>query len=175
MSTPRRSSAPLQNAAGTPQQTDTSTRTRLGLRAAPWLLWYGVLGGATAWSLHTIVDWGIDETVCRSGHSSMVGVPLRPLLLGLSLFFLVLAIGSAVIAYRHWRILDAANRSDEFSEDWKTHDIAPGQGESAVLALRRRRASFMALIGLVVDALFILMLVFSVAATLVLPVCAGLP
>jgi hypothetical protein len=154
---------------------DASTPTRLGLRAAPWLLWYGVLGGATAWSLHMIVDWGIDETVCRSGNTSMVGVPLRPLLLGLVLFFLLLAIGSAVVAYRHWRTLDSANEAEEFSADWKTHDIAPGQGESAVLALRRRRASFMALVGLVIDVLFILMLAFSVAATLVLPVCAGLP
>jgi hypothetical protein len=33
----------------------------------------------------------------------------------------------------------------------------------------------MALVGLVIDVLFILMLAFSVAATLVLPVCAELP
>lgn len=144
---------------------------RLGLRAAPWLLWFGVLGGATAWSLHMIVDWGITETVCRSGHDSMVGVPLRPLLAGLVLFFLVISLASTVVAFRFWRTLDRANRSDEFSEE--RHDAAPDSGDTAVLALRRRRASFMALVGLVINVLFDLMLIFSACAILVFPACAG--
>jgi hypothetical protein len=129
------------------------------LRAAPWLLWFGVLGGAVAWSLHTIVDWGIDETVCRAGHDEMAGVPLRPLLGGLSLLFLVVCLASLVVARRHWRRLDAAE--DEAEDDLQ--------------ALRLRRAAFMAKIGFVSNILFALMLACSTVAVVILPACQGGP
>jgi len=159
MSTPRRSSAPLQNAAGTPEHT-APTRTRLGLRAAPWILWFGTLGGAVAWSLHTVADWGIDETVCRSGHDEMVGVPLRPLLAGLALLFLAVTVVSGLVSFRHWRRLSAGP--------------LPGEEEGdEIAALRRRRAGFMAQVGFVANVLFGLMLVLSAIAVLILPACAG--
>lgn len=133
---------------------------RLGLRAAPWILWFGVLGGAVAWSLHTVADWGIDETVCRSGHAEMVGVPLRPLLFGLALFFLAVTVVATVVSFRHWRRLSAGP--------------LPGEEEGDELAaLRRRRAGFMAQVGFVANVLFGLMLVLSAIAVLILPVCAG--
>ena len=134
--------------------------TRLGLRAAPWILWFGVLGGAVAWSLHTVVDWGIDETVCRSGHTEMVGVPLRPLLAGLALFFLVVTVASGLVSFRHWRRMSAGP--------------LPGEEEGdEVAGLRRRRAGFMALIGFTANIIFGLMLVTSAIAVLILPACAG--
>jgi hypothetical protein len=136
-----------------------STATRLGLRAAPWLLWFGVLGGAVAWSLHTVVDWGINETTCRSGHGELAGVPLRPLLGGLSLLFLVVCLASLVVARRHWRRLDATE--DEAEDDLQ--------------ALRLRRAAFMAKIGFVSNILFALMLACSAVAVVILPACQGGP
>jgi hypothetical protein len=136
------------------------TRARLGLRAAPWVLWFGVLGGAVAWSLHTVADWGIDETVCRSGHAEMVGVPLRPLLAGLALLFLAVTVWSGLVSFRHWRRLSAGP--------------LPGEQEGdEVAALRRRRAGFMAQIGFVANVIFALMLVTSATAVLILPACAG--
>jgi hypothetical protein len=133
---------------------------RLGLRAAPWVLWFGVLGGAVAWSLHTVADWGIDETVCRSGHAEMVGVPLRPLLAGLALLFLVVTVASGVVAFRHWQRLSAGP--------------LPGEEEGDELAaLRRKRAGFMAQVGFVANILFGLMLLLSAIAVLILPACAG--
>jgi hypothetical protein len=134
--------------------------TRLGLRAAPWVLWFGVLGGAVAWSLHTVVDWGIDETVCRSGHDELAGVPLRPLLGGLSLLFLVICVWSGMVSYRHWHRLSAGPIPAEEDGD----DVA---------ALRRRRAGFMALVGFSANVIFGLMLVCSGIAVLILPACAG--
>ena len=119
--------------------------TRLGLRAAPWLLWFGVLGGAVAWSLHTVADWGIDETVCRSGHTEMVGVPLRPLLAGLAMLFLVVTVVSALVSYRQWRRFSAGPLPEEEDGD-------------EVAALRRKRAGFMAQIGFVANVVFALML-----------------
>lgn len=133
------------------------TTARLGLRAAPWLLWYGVLGGAVAWSLHTVVDWGIDETVCRSGHDTIGAIPLSALLAGLTLLFLVLALLSMGIAFRQWRRL-----KDAVTED-------------AVEALRLRRAGFMALVGFAANVTFVLMLAASTVAVFVLPACPGSP
>jgi hypothetical protein len=134
--------------------------TRLGLRAAPWILWFGTLGGAVAWSLHTVADWGIDETVCRSGHAEMAGVPLRPLLAGLALLFLAVIVASGVVSFRHWRRLSTGPLPAEEEGD-------------EVAALRRKRAGFMAQIGFVANVVFALMLVCSAIAVLILPACAG--
>ncbi|MDP5181812.1 hypothetical protein QOZ88_04115 [Blastococcus sp. BMG 814] len=128
---------------------------RAGLRAAPWLLWFGVLGGGIAWTLHTVVDWGLEETVCRSGNDDLLGLPLRPVLGVLSLLFLALAVASTVVAYVLWRRLSVAPAGDDLAE------------------LRRGRASFMALVGLVADVLFTLMVLMSSVAVLVIPVCVS--
>lgn len=138
------------------------TAQRLGLRAAPWLLWFGVLGGAVAWSLHTVADWGIDETVCRSGHDSMGPIPLRPLLLVLALVFLGFSVAAAAVAFRQWRRLDGATAQE-------------GMAADEVQALRQRRAAFMAVIGFVANILFALMLAASAIAILILPACQGSP
>jgi len=130
--------------------------TRMGLRAAPWILWFGVLGGATAWSLHTLVQWGLDETVCRSGHDEISGIPLRPLLLAVSLALLVLCAVSATVAYRHWRTLRGAH-----------------EDEDGLVALRVERAGFMSLVGFVGNIVFGLMLICAVITVLVFPVCGA--
>lgn len=128
---------------------------RPGLRAAPWLLWFGVLGAGVAWSLHTVVDWGIEETVCRSGHDGLLGLPLRPVLFVLALVFLAVAVASTVVAYGLWRKLDGAPADDDLS------------------ALRQQRAAFMAVVGVVMDVLFVLMVAMSAVSILVIPECAG--
>lgn len=129
-----------------------TTRRRLGLHLAPWVLWFGTLGGAVAWSLHTVVDWGIDETVCRSGHDSMVGVPLRPLIAGLSLFFLAVAVASLVVSYRHWQLFREAEGDD-------------------LQTLRRQRAALMAVVGLALNVLSVLAISFGSLAVFFLSAC----
>jgi hypothetical protein len=129
--------------------------TRLGLRAAPGLLWFGVLGGAAAWSLHTLVDWSIDETVCRSGSTEVAGVPMKPLLVVTTLAFLLIAVVSCVVAWRQWHVLRAAEGSDDVS------------------ALRLQRASFMALVGFAADVVFVLILICTAIAVFVFPVCGA--
>jgi hypothetical protein len=131
---------------------------RPGLRAAPWLLWFGVLGGAVAWSLHTVVAWGIDETTCRSGHSSIGPIPLTPLLLGTSLLFLVVTGASTVVAWRHWRRLLAARGRE---------------GVEGLLEVRRDRAAVMALVGLVMNVFFLMMVAFGTIDVIVFPACQG--
>jgi hypothetical protein len=131
------------------------TPERLGLRAAPWLLWFGVLGGAVAWSLHTVVDWGLEETVCRAGNDEVLGLPLRPLLFVLSVVFLALSIVSTVVAYGLWRKLVGASVHDDLD------------------AVRNQRATFMAVVGLAADVLFTLMIAMGTAAVVVIPVCTS--
>jgi hypothetical protein len=127
---------------------------RLGLRAAPWLLWFGVLGGGVAWSLHTVVDWGLEETVCRAGNDELLGLPLRPVLGVLTVLFLALSVASTVVAYGLWRRL-------------------PGTADDDLQQLRRDRAHFMAVVGLVADVLFTIMIAMAGVAVLVIPVCAA--
>jgi hypothetical protein len=132
-----------------------SAPPRPGLRAAPWVLWFGVLGGATAWTLHTLVDWGIDETTCRAGSTELAGVPMKPLLIATTLAFLLISVIATVVAWRHWHVLGAAEGDDPLSQ------------------LRLQRASFMALVGFAADVVFVLILVCTAIAVLVFPVCGA--
>jgi hypothetical protein len=129
--------------------------TRLGLRAAPWLLWFGVLGGAAAWTAHTLVDWGIDETTCRAGATELAGVPMKPLLIGTTLAFLLVSVVATVVAWRQWQVLRAAEGADRLSQ------------------LRLQRAAFMAVVGFAANVVFTLILVCTAIAVLVLPVCGA--
>ena len=67
-------------------------------RAAPWLLWFAVLGGATAWTVHLLVAWGLEEIACASGSrsSDVLGVPLA------------VGVAALVVAWRLWRRTRAA-------------------------------------------------------------------
>lgn len=139
----------------------TATAERLGLRAAPWLLWFGVLGSGIAWSLHTLVNWGLAETVCRSGHDAVFGVPLRPLLGVFVGVFLTVSVASTLVAWRAWRSLDTGTAGDGGADG---DDLA---------ALRQQRAAVMALVGFGSGLLFSTMILFGGIAVLVLPACAG--
>jgi hypothetical protein len=132
-----------------------SGTTRLGLRAAPWLLWFGVLGGAAAWTAHTLVDWSIDETTCRAGATDLAGVPMKPVLIGTTLAFLLVSVVATVVAWRQWHVLRAAEGTDQLSE------------------LRLQRAGFMALVGFASDVVFSLILVCTAISVLVFPVCGA--
>jgi hypothetical protein len=125
------------------------------LRAAPWLLWFGVLGGAVAWTAHTLVDWSIDETTCRAGSTDLAGVPMKPVLIGSTLFFLLVSVVATVVAWRQWQVLRAAGGADELSQ------------------LRSQRAGFMALVGFAANVVFSLILVCTAIAVFVFPVCGA--
>jgi magnesium-transporting ATPase (P-type) len=132
-----------------------SAPTRLGLRAAPWLLWFGVLGGAGAWTAHTLVDWSINETTCRAGSTDLAGVPMKAVLVGTTLAFLLVSVVATVVAWRQWHVLRAA------------------EGDDPLAQLRLQRASFMALVGFAADVVFTLILVCTAISVFVFPVCGA--
>jgi hypothetical protein len=129
--------------------------TRRGLRAAPWLLWFGVLGGAAAWTAHTLVDWSINETTCRAGSTDLAGAPMKLVLIGTTLGFLLVAVVAMVVAWRQWRVLRAAEAEDPLAE------------------LRLHRAGFMALVGFAANVVFVLILICTAIAVFVFPVCGS--
>jgi magnesium-transporting ATPase (P-type) len=129
--------------------------TRPGLRAAPWLLWFGVLGGALAWTAHTLVDWGIDETTCRAGSTELDGASLRSVLVATTLAFLLVSAVATVVAWRQWHVLRATEGADPLSQ------------------LRLQRAGFMALVGFAANVVFTLILVCTATAVFVFPVCGS--
>lgn len=126
---------------------------RPGLRAAPALLWFGVLGGAVAWTLHTLIGWYLDETVCRSGHDALLGVPLRVFVGVVTLVMLTVAVLATAVAYRMWRQLDGSSPAD------------PGEAQ------REERASFMALVGLGIDLLSVTIILLGGIGVLVFSDC----
>lgn len=129
---------------------------RLGLRLAPFVLWFGTLGGAVTWSVHTIAVWGYDETVCRSHHNVVDGAPIRPTLAAFTLFFLAISVASLVVSFRHWQRFRGSTGDD-------------------LRALRKQRAYLMSVVGLVGNSLFCLMILFDAFAIWVLPACAPTP
>jgi hypothetical protein len=129
----------------------TTTRTTArGRRLGPALTWFGVLGGAVAWTTHLIAAWAIDELTCLAGHTTVAGVPLVAVMwvavIGPALVTATALAISAVV----WRRESAARRQSD-----------RGYG----------RAGLLGLVGLGANALFLSIIVAGGAAVLVLPVC----
>ncbi|OBB35707.1 hypothetical protein [Mycobacterium sp. 852002-51961_SCH5331710] len=43
---------------------------------ALWM-WFAAIGGAAAWAVHLASSWGLTETSCLSGHSTILGHTLK--------------------------------------------------------------------------------------------------
>lgn len=126
---------------------------QLGLRAAPHLLWFGTLGSAVAWSLHSLVTWALDEYTCRSGHEDINGIPLRAVLLLSTGVFLVTAALSLLVAYRAWQTVRQAADQEPLQQ------------------LRDGRTHLMAVVGMTGGVLFVLVIAMGGAGVLLFPVC----
>jgi hypothetical protein len=118
------------------------------------LLWYGVLGGALAWSAHVLVAWGIDELACAAGAERVSGVPLwQAVGLAVVIPALVTA-GSLLVAALIWRRTAGAERAG--AED-------PAYG----------RARMLATLGIWANLFFLGIIVLGGIAVLVFPPCQG--
>ncbi|GAB1692893.1 hypothetical protein KRM28CT15_46960 [Krasilnikovia sp. M28-CT-15] len=117
------------------------------------LMWFAVLGGALSWAVHLFVAWGADELTCRSGRTSIEGLPLRVVIGAGVVLPALVTLAALVLAGRAWRQTRAAQRSRDDP--------------------RLERAGMMALIGLCANALFLSIIVAGGAAVLVLAPCQG--
>ncbi|MEV4703127.1 hypothetical protein [Actinoplanes sp. NPDC049316] len=123
------------------------TQTR---RASGFLLWFAVLGGALAWALHLFVAWGVDELTCRSGNTSVGGIPIRGIVGAGVVVPGLITLAALLLAWRGWRRATAARDDDD---------------------PRMERTGMMLLIGLCANALFLSIIAAGGAAVLVLSPC----
>jgi hypothetical protein len=131
--------------------TSTASRTRLFTAAE----WTGVLTGPTAWTIHLWFNYGLEEFVACApgarGRVDFLGIETRVWVLvsNAALAAVVLAVGLFCVArYRRLR----------------REDTTTG-----------RRAEWMALSGILLNALFLLVIVAGLAPGVVLESCARSP
>jgi hypothetical protein len=134
-------------------------------KAAPWLLWFAVLGGAVAWSAHLLLGWGLEEIACSpvSAGPDVLGVSLSVWIGVLTGVLAAVTVAAGLLAYRFWRQAGAA--------DPNTRIEPAGGGPETQELIRGGRAGFMALFGLAANALFLLMIVYGGVSLLLLRPC----
>lgn len=121
---------------------------QLARLAGGLLLWYAVLGGALAWTVHLFTAWGVEELACASGSTRVGAVPLR-LVITLAVVLPALAtVGSLLAGGLAWRRT--------------RHD-----GEVPSVS----RTRMLAIVGIWLNLLFLTIIVLGGAALLVLPPC----
>jgi hypothetical protein len=125
--------------------------TEAARKFAPWLLWFGVLGGAAAWTVHLVLGWGVVELTCTSGHDEVWGIPLRWFAALLTLLPGLVVLAALAVTWRLHR-----------------HDLADVQDAGRKI----RRAAFMAEVGLWINGLALLMVVFGGVAVASISPCS---
>ena len=134
-------------------------------KAAPWLLWFAVLGGAVAWSAHLLLGWGLEEIACSpvSAGPDVLGVSLSLWIGVLTGVLAAVTVAAGLLAYRFWRQAGAADPDTR---------IEPAGAEPEPQELiRGGRAGFMALFGLAANALFLLIILYGGVSLLLLRPC----
>jgi hypothetical protein len=141
------------------------TGEELGRRAAPFLLWFAVLGGAAAWTAHLLLAWGLEEIACSpvSAGPDVLGVSPSVWIGVLTAALAAVTVAAGLLAWRFWLEEGAADPNAS---------IEPGAGDPEPEELvRSGRAGFMALFGLAANALFLLMIVYGGVSLLLLRPC----
>jgi hypothetical protein len=155
---------------------------RAARRAGPWLLWFAVVGGALAWSLHLLTGWYLEELACGpvAAGQPPLGITLTVWIVAITVLFGAVSLAAMLVAWRLWRrtALAVGDGSASMAGGMAGTDPSVlGAGEAVdaggteALAARAGRASFMALLGLVANALFLIIVVAGGAALLFLGPC----
>ena len=117
-------------------------------------LWFGVLAGPIAWSVHLLVSYTLVTLVCKAGfHGSMIlGVSgVGVLVAFVTLMPALVTLYAGTVAYRTWR--------------------RTGGGALIAADQRDEPSSFLALSGVVLSGLFFLAIVLAAVPAFVLPPC----
>ncbi|MEU4481204.1 hypothetical protein AB0F68_24575 [Micromonospora sp. NPDC023966] len=118
------------------------------------LLWYGVLGGALAWSAHLLIAWPLDELTCAAGRERVAGVPLWLAVWLAVVIPGLVTVGSLLVATLVWR--RTARASSAGAEDRAVD-----------------RSRMLAMVGVWANLLFLTIIVLGGIAVLVFPPCQG--
>jgi hypothetical protein len=118
-------------------------------------LWFGVGAAAVAWALHFVIVYGFQSTACHWGflQFDILGInALRLALLGLTFLAGVIVFLGGLTSYRNNQRLREAGAAEA------------GEPEGRFL--------FMTQVGVLLSALFLLSIVFSLFPILLLEQCA---
>ena len=137
----------------------------LGRRAAPFLLWFAVLGGAAAWTAHLLLAWGLEEIACSpvSAGPEVLGVSLTVWIGALTVVLGAVTVAAGLLAWRFWRETGTA--------DPNVHIEPEGSDPEPSERVRSGRTGFMALFGLAANGLFLLIIVYGGVSLLLLRPC----
>ncbi|MGW0435626.1 hypothetical protein ACWDV4_24180 [Micromonospora sp. NPDC003197] len=135
------------------------------------LLWFGVLGGALAWTVHLLAGWSIDELTCAAGSSEVAGMPLR-YAIGLTVLIPVAAtVAALVVAWRAWRRTGSPDTGTQVTGTPVAGPQGSGLPRAGGVGHALGRARLLALVGLTSNLLFLTIIVLGGVATLVFPPC----
>lgn len=127
-------------------------RQRVGMLA----LGFGIVGAPLAWNIELLAGTALSGHQCFPRYMPLA-VPLWTgtwgFLLAMSVVAIVIAIAAGLVAWRSWR---------------RTRDEKPGSVHGG-----EGRTRFMAMCGLLCSGLFMVALVFTLAAILLVPLCSG--
>jgi hypothetical protein len=131
-------------------------RARVGLAA----LLFGICAAPLAWNAQILFGSALSGFVCYP-HDARLATPLmggsRSLMLAVNLSGMAIAIGAGLISWRSWR---------------RTSDERPGSFHH-LLDRGEGRTRFMATVGLLTSALFLIALAFGLAVLCLVPLCGG--
>lgn len=128
---------------------ETTDRKR-PLVGALWM-WFAAIGGAVAWAVHLGSSWGMTETVCLGGHSTVGELPLKIAVALSTLIPLAVCLTSLGAAW------------------WMRRHTGPSHLD--ISTERAGRAHLVAGIGLWANFLFAAIIVFDGVALLVFSPC----
>lgn len=117
-------------------------------------LWLSLATGAVVWSLHLVVSYALASLACERGLFLGIFAGFAVVRWTTILLTVLAAAGvlyAGVVAYRHWQHLSETQAAN--------HDELGG------------RFRFMALLGVLLNSLFLLAIVVSLFPTLFLPLC----
>lgn len=114
------------------------------------LSWFGTIGGAVAWAIHLTTVWLTEELACATGTREVAGMSLAAALLVMTVVPGAVIAAALAVSGLAWR---------------RTAAVGHNHGE------RYDRAAFVAVVGVVANSLFLLIVVYDGVALAVFPPC----
>lgn len=118
-------------------------------------MWFAVLGASVAWALHLFFAWGLVELACTGGRNEVLGLSLRGMVAVATVAPLLIALAATAVAWRLRR------------------RIAGAEPTTGADDRRLARAGFLAAVGLALNLLVVVIIVFGGLALLMLEPCAA--
>jgi hypothetical protein len=140
-------------------------------------LLFGVLAAPIAWAALHMFDYIWIETACRTGilsgaYGGFTGVAL--VVAAATLIALAVTVLAGLVSWRRWRAVRAPGSEDDFApslDGAKSVDDAPPVAGEPIEA----RSAFLALSGVMVSALFALLILLTGLPVLFVAPCVGAP